>query len=463
MTRKCFVCLFLALAMLVCAACGTLSAQTADITPAPVAQTGTASGADTVIAEIGSTRTVTYGELQDYYDYYVEMMSYYGSSAPTDEAEIEELQDMLLSDLVNQAKLLYFAEQLGMTELTAGEQAEVEAQAHEEIESYMEEFRAQAEEEGAADVEARAREIFNQDLIDYGIDMDVDAYEAYITTLYAEDKYLEKLENHVRETAVATDEDGKALYEQLVSEQTSEYAENPSLYGSDTEYFEKYGGTPAVVVPEGYVRVKVIAILPDGEQDASYTEKTEQMAEYEAEYGKLSLSDAAANATRLKNIETLYAALKLETDLMREEYYAAPRAKAETAYAALQGGMSFDEALSIYGEDADYVNYPALAENGRPLYLGGDDADDTVLANAAKALKPGEYSGIIETDSAFYILFLVKEETAGTRAYDDVRDAVMTAAASDKGDTAWDDQQAAWEADDSMVKTYPERYRSLGK
>ena len=461
-TYKKALCLVLAAAMLLCAACGMKNGPAADaaVTPDTVAA---APDSDTVIAEIGGTRTVTYGELAEYYDYYLEMMSYYGGTAPESDEEIEEMQDMLLGDLVNQAKLLYFAEELGMTELTADERAEVESAAHEELESYLDEFRMTAEDEGAADVEARARELLDRDLLDYGTDMNSYEYEEYLTTLYAEDKYLEKLEEHVRTDVTATEEDAAAYYDRLVADQTAEYANDPSLYGDDEEYFLKYGGTPAVVIPEGYARVKVIAILPEGELDAAYTEKTAKMVEYENEYGKLALSGAEENTARLKDIETLYAALKIETAAMYGTYFATAREEADAAYAALEAGTPFDEVLSLYGEDADYVNYPALKENGRPLYLLGDKEGERALREAAKMLSAGSYSGIIQTDSALYILYLVKEETGRTVPLADVHDAVLTAAALGKGDTAWEDQQTAWEADDSMVKTYPERYRSVGK
>lgn len=463
MKYKGVLCLLLAAALLASAACGTKNVSAPDASVTPGTQAASTPENDTVIAEIGKTRTVTYGELAEYYDYYLEMMSYYGGSAPETDEEIEELQDMLVDDLVNQAKLLYFAEELGMTELTAEEQAEVEAAAHDEMESYMDEFRMTAEDEGADDVEARARELFDRDLIDYGIGMDSYDYEEYLITLYAEDKYLEKLEAHIRSGATATEEDAAAYYEQLVADRQTEYAESPTLYGDDEEYFLKYGGTPAVVIPEGYARVKVIAILPEGEIDAAYTEKTAKMTDYENEYGKLALTDAAGNAARLKDIETLYAALEIETAEMYETYFAAAREKAGAAYAALESGMPFDEVLALYGEDADYVNYPAMRESGRPLYLLGTDAGEEALREAAKQLTAGSWSGIIQTDRALYILLLVEKETAGTVPFADVHDAVLTAAALDSGDVAWEDKQLEWEEDDSMVKLYPERYRSLGK
>ena len=458
------LCLLLAALMLFCAACETTEDTAVEATVTPGAETAVDTPADdTVIAKIGETQSVSYGELLEYYEYYVELMSYYGSTVPETDEEIESLQDSLLEDLINQAKLLYYAEQYGLTVLTEEEEAEVREMVSEEMESYMEEFRAEAEEEGATDVETRARELFDADLEAYGVGMDSYEYEEYIYQLYAEDFYLDKLENYVKENATVTEEEISAYYETLVTDQTSEYGEDPTLYGDDEEYYEKYGGVPGVVVPEGYVRVKAISILPEGTLGSEYTEKTDKMAEYEAEYGKLALTDAEGNAKRLGDLQTLYAALKLETETMYEEYIATVRVKAQEAYDALTAGTAFDTVLITYGQNADYINYPTLLEKGSLLYLGEGTEDNAALTEAVKALTPGQYSEIIVTDNTYYIVYLVGEEPAGTKALTEVYDAVQAAALEEKAETVWSEQQETWSADDSIVTTYPEIYRSVGK
>ena len=74
------LCLLLALGA---AACGETAGQSA--TPTPDA----APDRDAVAVEIGDDLTVTYGEVEEAYNYLVEMMSYYGMAAPTAEADIE--------------------------------------------------------------------------------------------------------------------------------------------------------------------------------------------------------------------------------------------------------------------------------------------------------------------------------------------------------------------------------------
>ena len=457
-TRMLAVALCVALA-LGAAACGEQQAQDG-ATPAP----GQAADRDAVAVQIGEDFTVTYGEVADYYDYIVSMMSYYGVSAPTADADIESYQDEAVDGLVAQKKQLYFAKQLGLDELTADEEAEVQAAVDEEMEYYFDMFRSDAEAEGAEDIEARAQELFNEELTASGMEMDYVEFEEYIFEQVAQQKTLEKLQEHVRSTATVDDDDVQAYYDQLLESQTTAYGEDASQYLTDQENFEMNGGDPAVVVPEGFLRVKVVTVAPQEAIDDTYEEKVAQMSEYEAEYGKLMLEDEKANAARLKEIKTLYDALRVETDQMYEAYMADAKAKIEEAKAKLDGGESIDAVLESYGEDAAYTEYALIAEHGRLMaqQSGADDFDDT-LRNAALALADGTYSDVLQADDTYYIVYRVGTETAGTRTLDEVREAVEAAALTAEADAVWAEQEAEWDEDDSMVTYHEEVYRSIGK
>lgn len=457
-TRMLAVALCVALA-LGAAACGEQQGQDG-ATPAP----GQAADRDAVAVQIGEDFTVTYGEVADYYDYIVSMMSYYGVSAPTADADIESYQDEAVDGLVAQKKQLYFAKQLGLDELTADEEAEVQAAVDEEMEYYFDMFRSDAEAEGAEDIEARAQELFNEELTASGMEMDYVEFEEYIFEQVAQQKTLEKLQEHVRSAATVDDDDVQAYYDQLLESQTTAYGEDASQYLTDQENFEMNGGDPAVVVPEGFLRVKVVTVAPQEAIDDTYEEKVAQMSEYEAEYGKLMLEDEKANAARLKEIKTLYDALRVETDQMYEAYMADAKAKIEEAKAKLDGGESIDAVLESYGEDAAYTEYALIAEHGRLMaqQSGADDFDDT-LRNAALALADGTYSDVLQADDTYYIVYRVGTETAGTRTLDEVREAVEAAALTAEADAVWAEQEAEWDEDDSMVTYHEEVYRSIGK
>ena len=447
------LCLLLALGA---AACGETAGQSA--TPTPDA----APDRDAVAVEIGDNLTVTYGEVEEAYNYLVEMMSYYGMAAPTAEADIESYQDQALDMVVETRKLLYFADQLGVGELSEEDQAEVQALVDEDMDYYLEQFRATAESEGAEDVEARAYELFNEELAAYEMNMDHVAYSEYLYEMYAEQKVIENLEMHIRDTATVDEADVQAYYDQLVESQTSAYAEDPLLYLDEEESFEMNGGDPSVVVPEGFLRVKAIAVFPQEAIDETYEDKIAQMAEYEAEYGRLALT--GADAARRSEIETLYAALRLETDAMYAAYMQDAKAKIDEAHALLEAGGDFDEVLASHGEDPTFTDYTLIAERGRLMSetAGADDWDDALRA-AALALADGAYSDVVQVGDAYYILCRVGGEAAGTRPLDEVHDAVEAAALLAEQDSVWAEQEAEWDEDDSMLVYHEEVYRSIGK
>ena len=461
----------LAVMLLASAACGTTTDTTADATDTAAATTTEATESaddvdrDVVIAEVG-TYTVTYGELADYYDYYVELLSYYGYSAPTDETEIEELQDTLLADYVNNLKQYYFADQYGI-ELDEADLAEVQASTDEEFNYYLEDFTAQAEEEGLTDeqeIHDRAMELFGEDLVAYGIDMSASEYYDYIYDEIKDEKRIEKLETYLSGQVTITEDDVQAYYDSLVEDQQETYGTNPEYYLDDEQSYEIYGGDPGVVVPEGYLRVKVIVVKPEEAIDDGYDDKLAEMEEYEAEYGALALADETANAARLKEIRTMYAALKLEADQMYEAYVSTARAKAQEAYGKLEAGEAFDDVLTAYGSDADYAAYETVMAKGKLLYGAGEDsAWPDAVREAATALTAGSYSEIILADDAYYIVYLVGEEPAGTVALDDVHDVIYERALLSAQDANYDNITAEWDADDSMVVYHEELFRSIGK
>ena len=168
--------------------------------------------------------------------------------------------------------------------------------------------------------------------------MDHIEYAEYLYEMYAEQQVIENLETHIRSTAAIDADDVQAYYDQLVESQTAAYEE---------ENFEMNGGDPSVVVPEGYLRVKAIAVFPQGTLDASYEEKTAQMADYEAEYGRLALT--GADAARRSEIETLYAALRLETDAMYAAYMQDAKAKIDEEHDQLEAAAHMDELHAYNG------------------------------------------------------------------------------------------------------------------
>jgi len=474
------------------AACAGKNANTASSSNATAsdatASDATASDAtadptrDEVAVKVGDEYTITKGDIMDEYNYMVSMYSAYGMTAPTADADVEAMQDSVISTLVADKIQLYEAKLLGIA-LTDEQKATVEKQVEDQMTYYTDSFRSQAQSEGATDVEARTQEIFQEQLDAAGMDMDVDGFRAYMTEQYTNAALKDALKASLTKDITATDEEIQTYYDDLLKTQKDTYTTTPADFGAAAEDYQKNAGDPMLYTPEGYVRVRSISITPTGEVSADYTTLKDDMTKLEAQYGAAALAaladkytaqGAAATATGIDvtvndikdgaTIVSDYMTKKAAADALYEEYIKDAREKANEAYASLQAGTSFEDVLKKYGEDSIYTDYPTFVDTGLLMYIGGEDTTwNADLVKAVGLLKDGEYTAVIKADDVFYILQLVGAEPAGELSLTDAHDAVKAAAIAKSADTTWNTQLTTWENDTKIVKYFEDVYRSIGK
>ena len=446
------------------------------------ASSGDAVDNNAVAVKIGDKYTITKGDIVDQYDYMVQMYTYYGMTAPTEDADIESMQDSVISTLVSDKIQLYEADLMGVT-LTDEQKAEVESQVEEEMQYYMESFQSQAEEEGATDVDARTLEIFQEQLDSAGMEMDVDGFRAYLVEQYTNDALKTALEEKVTEGVTATEDEVQAYYDENLASQKESYDATPTDYLSAAESAQSGDGDPVLYAPTGYVRVRSISITPTAELSDDYTTLQSDLDSLASQYGAAALDALAAkyaaqgadpattsldvSASEIEDyteILTEYVEKKAEADALYEEYIKDARAKAEEAYAALESGTSFTDVMADYGEDTIYTSTPSFVDTGLLMYLAGEDTTwDAKLTAAVGLLKAGEYSPIIQIDDMFYILQLVGDEPSGDKALADVHDAIMAALIASKSDTLLNETLDGWENDTSIATYFEDVYRDIGK
>ncbi|MEN6419912.1 MAG: peptidyl-prolyl cis-trans isomerase [Clostridiaceae bacterium] len=446
------------------------------------ASSGDAAADDQVAVKVGDKYTITKGEIADQYDYMVQMYSAYGMSAPTEASEIESMQDSVIATMVSAKIQLYEADKLGIA-LTDEEKASVESQVEEEMKYYMDNFKSQAVSEGAADVDARTLEIFQEQLDAAGMEMDVDGFRAYVTEQYTNDALKTALKAKITEGITATEDEVQAYYDENLATQKESYDATPTDYLSAAESAQSGSGAPVLYAPAGYVRVRSISITPTAALSDDYTTLKTDMDSIAAKYGAAALEAlaakyaaqgtnpatasfdvAASDIEGYTDLLTQYLAKKSQADAMYEEYIKDARAKADEAYAALQSGTSFADTMAKYGEDTMYTTTPSFVDTGILMYMAGKDTTwDAKLTEAVGLLKAGEYSPIIQIDDMFYILQLVGDEPSGEKTLTDVHDAIMASIIASKGDTLWNDTLKGWEEDKTIVTYYTDVYRSIGK
>ena len=437
---------------------------------------------DAVAVKVGDKYTITKGDIADQYEYMVSMYSAYGMSAPSTDEDIAAMQDNVVASLVTEKIKLYEADQLGIT-LTDEQKAEVEKQVDEQMKTYTDNFREQAKQEGAADVEARALEIFQEQIKAAGMDLDVDGFRSFISERYTEEAIKTALKAEITKGVTATDEEIQTYYDDLLKSQKETYTTTPADFGYAAEDFQMNGGDPMLYTPEGYARVRSISISPAGEVSADYTALKDELTAIETKYGTAALTaladkyaakNAAATDTSI-NITTGeieggaemvndYITKKAAADALFEEYIKDAREKANEALASLEAGTSFEDVLKKYGEDTMYTQYPSFVDTGLLMYVGGADTTwNEELVKAVGLLKNGEHTGVILVDNVFYILQLVGSEPAGEKSLTDAHDAIKAAVVTKNSDALWGTQLETWQNDTKIVKYFEDVYRSIGK
>jgi len=435
-----------------------------------------------VAVKVGKDLIITKGDVLNQYNSIVQMYSYYGMAAPSTAEEIEAMQDNVVSSLVSEKVQIYEADQMGIV-LTDAEKADITTKVDAQMESYLGSFRTQAQTEGAADVETRANEIFQEQLDAAGMNMDVEGFRAYLTDGYQNEAIMAALKAKVTEGVTATDDEVKAYFDNLLATQTDTYTKTPADYLSAAEGYQQSGGDPMLFTPEGYVRVRSITISPAADVSQDYTTLQSDMESIANEYGAAALSAladkytasgkpatdtsvtiSAAEITGGDKLVNDYLTKKAAADALFEEYIKDARAKANEAYAALESGTSFTDAIKKYGEDSMYTDYPSFVDTGLLMYVGGTDTTwDAKLVDAVKQLKDGEYTPVIQIDNMLYILQLVGTEPAATKTLDQVTDAIKAQVIATNADKLWTDTLAKWEKDTSIVSYNEDVYRDIGK
>ena len=437
---------------------------------------------DKVAIKVGEDLTITKGEIADQYDYMVSMYSAYGMPAPSTDEDIEAMQDNVVTSLVAEKLKLYEAGLLGVT-LSDEQKAKVDSQVEEQMKSYTDMFREQATKEGAADVEARTLEIFQEQIDAAGMKVDVDGFRDFMVKSYTDEALKTALRAEITKDVTATDDEIQAYYDNLLATQKDSYTTTPADYGAAAEEFQKNGGDPMLYTPEGYVRVRSISIAPAGEVSADYTALKDEMSSIETQYGTAALNalaakyaekGAAATDTSISittseieggaDLVNDYITKKAAADALHEEYIKDARDKANEALASLDAGTSFEDVLTKYGEDTMYTDYPTFVTTGLLMYVGGEDTMwNAELIKAVGLLKDGEHTAVIQADDMFYIIQLVGSEPTGERSLTDAHDDVKAAVIAKNGDTIWNSQMETWQNDTKLVTYFDDVYRTIGK
>lgn len=427
---------------------------------------------DLVVAEVGDM-TVTYGEVSDYVQTYMYYYSMYGYDLTGDDEGIEYLQDSIVDMLVKNLVALYMADELGLTDLTAEQQAELAAAQEEEIDSlwayHLAAAETEAESDPTIDVEARAKELAEEEALSYtGEEMTYEEYTQYLADNVRDDYYTKLLENYVFADLSVPESEVVASYNDLLASDKEAYAEDPTAYVDDQMYYDQGGSTtPPTTVPEGFSRAMLIYCTAGGDIDETFTANQTTMAALATEYQTLAWEDAStgadANAARMAEILAEYSRLAADNAVIEGQFYADAKAKIDAAYARLEAGEDFAAVMAECTENDMFISYTTIAENGMIIRADLDTGDWTAEQTAQFAkLKLGEYSPVFFDTDGYCIIYYASDVPAGDADISLLYDSIQTDLLENLQDTEWTAALEEWMAS-GIVTLYEDRYRDIGK
>jgi len=424
----------------------------------------TVNGEGTTVAD-GSTVLARVGDheilLQDYealYNAYVSMYAMYGYDVESDAAMKAELQYATLDSLIQEQVIIYQTEQNGFTELTAEQQAELDAEIERTLADMDEYFRSQAENEKETDpeldVEARIIELIEDEAEYYypGQNLSAEAYSEKLAESVRNTYCTNLMQQHVFSQVSVDDAAVEAWYRDTAETLAAEYALDPTYYKEDQENFELYGGDPIPYAPEGYSRIMHILIAPEEEMSEDYSTKSTELAAYVLQYGELAIAEAngADYSEKLAEILTAYNTLKAELDQMHTDYYADAKAAVEAAYARLENGEDFAAVMAECTMDYYFTDYEPLAAKGRLIYEGDSEWSESIHEQFA-LLEPGQYSEIFQDEDGYHIIYYVADEVSGNVPLEEISEAIHAMLLYEKQNDEWNSCLEAWLQDKSVV------------
>lgn len=384
--------------------------------------------------------TVTKGVLNNAAEYQIQRNEYmnqlystFGMSGsyPTDLATVRsQLVESYIENLVSQQK----AAAGGFDQLTAEEEADVQAQAKEaydnEVKQVIDSFFANSElKDEELTVEAEK----------YIADNGFASLEQYVES-YRKQKAVEKLRADAIKDVTVTDEEIAALLTEKVEADKESFASAPDSYG-----YSVNNGTTTYYAPAGYRYVKQI-LVKFLEEDSTAVSQA-QTALTTAQSALTNAAEDADKDALQKAVDDAKAAL----DAANATAQANIQEKTDEIYAkATAEDADFDALVKEYNEDTGMPERGYAVREGYVYFVAS-------FTDAAMKLENvGDVSEPTASSYGFHILKYTEDIPEGAVALDSVRDTLHAELLASKQDEAYKAALQTW-ISEANVKTYLDR------
>ena len=227
-------------------------------------------------------------------------------------------------------------------------------------------------------------------------------------------------------------------YETTLAEQKETFAEDPSAYLEYRNGVALVDDPICLYAPKEAARIEVIYILADDSDTETLNETKSAMEALEAEYGALALR--GENEERQAEIIAEHAKLRETFDALEAARGAGAKETADKAYADLQGGMSFADAMEQYNPHYDEGD----GRFEQVVFLDGSEPEYPAYAEIAGKLTVGAYSEPTFDDGDYCIVRLVEILPEGVIDRAAIEDELVETAERVIRKNAWQTQQDAW-------------------
>ena len=369
------------------------------------------------------------------------------------------VKQSILENLVQQAVLDEKAAELGLNELDEEAQANLEAEAAENFETYITTYTSYFAEEGATEEEAREQTIAA--LEQYGMTLD---------TLVEQlrDSYVsEQLFNHVTEGVTVDEAEIQAAYEAMVSANETDFADDRAYNNA------RNNGETIAWNPEGYRAVKHVLVKFDDDQAASYSalqstlsslnaemealdapaEETEEAeaddaeaeteaddaeTETETDDAEAETEEEAEPRTR-EEIQADIAQVAMETEAL----YSQLLPKAQEVIDAFEGGADFDSLMEQYGEDPGMQREPN-ATIGYAVAETSTTWEEAFTEGAMSIDAVGQISAPVYGSNGIHIIYYMADIVPGAVPFEEIAAEAEASALDTKVNDTYNAQVAAW-------------------
>ena len=320
---------------------------------------------------------ITVSEAKAEYDY----LAYYYEQLGMNPDDYEDvIKNEVLNNLTEDAILVIKAQEMGVYEPSAEEEAEIRQRAEESLNEMIEYYLAFQADPALSDEENRAA--VEEFLAGEGTTL-----ESLMESLTSQG-WRDRLYEAVTADFAVTDEQLRAYYDEACATAELTYTADPQSYETD-----RLNGETVFWNPEGYRRVKRVLIAFSDENAARMAELNAQIEE---------TGDQATISAALAEIETIYRSL-------------------DAIVAEVQGriaaGDDFNLLIDEYGADP-YMASGAGREDGYYVSVGSQQLDPDFVAAAMALNEPGDISEPIECAEGVYILRYEGDVTPGAVDYE---------------------------------------------